>query len=332
MIIVFPWIIYYNVCHIRVLQLTEVNTEEEPALRASFCGQMHVNIMGLLKWFDFRDNECAGCMAVDYPSLITPHNICGRNKSIDTLLVISTSIGEVRLRRALRHTWLRVAREQHIGYVFVVGTSKNKTTQGALVRESSRYKDILQNDFVDDYRNLTIKTLAGLKWAVSNCPQVQYILKIDSDVLFNVDKWRSLMFGPQRPKLQNVMFGYCHRKPFVNRVPFFKRGVHVNQYPKPRFPSHCHGAAYGLSLQLAGEVVNISYTQHFIPLEDAYIGVCVDALGRKVYNPPHLLKYRLPELRPAIDEDPCTLFEDLYLIYDMEVTELLQVWQKLLQC
>ena len=75
--------------------------------------------------------------------LISPANIFGRNGSIDTLLVIVTSIGEVRVRRALRHTWLRVAREQHVGYVFVVGTSKNKTTEGATLAKAFKVLNTL---------------------------------------------------------------------------------------------------------------------------------------------------------------------------------------------
>ena len=55
-----------------------------------------------------------------------------------------------------------------------------------VVEESRTYGDILQEDFVDSYMNLTLKSVMGLKWASTYCSQTQYLLKTDDDIFVNV--------------------------------------------------------------------------------------------------------------------------------------------------
>ena len=215
----FSWILYSTLCPPRVLQLTEYNTENHPSWSCLFCGWVEGTTMDVLKWFDFRPDECKDCMSVDFPVLISPPEICQPNNSVDVLILIAAGIEQRYERDTVRQTWLTLAGE-NIDYVFVVGTSTSRSYQQKLIQESSRHKDILQNDFVDSYRNLTIKTLAGLKFAVKNCPQIEFVFKMDTDTLVNLPKMRSLIFGNQKSKLKEVMFGHCHRTPCVNRIPF----------------------------------------------------------------------------------------------------------------
>lgn len=53
--------------------------------------------------------------------------------------------------------------------IFVVGKTESNETQERLELESSTYDDIVQEDFIDTYNNLTIKTLMTLKWVNSVC-------------------------------------------------------------------------------------------------------------------------------------------------------------------
>ena len=52
---------------------------------------------------------------------------------------------------------------------------------------TNRYKDILQIDFQDSYRNLTLKSMLSFRWAVDECSSFQYILKTDDDMIVNFD-------------------------------------------------------------------------------------------------------------------------------------------------
>lgn len=51
-----------------------------------------------------------------------------------------------------------------------------------------RYGDIVQEDFVDSYRNLTHKAIMALRWVSQNCQNAKLILKADDDIFINIFK------------------------------------------------------------------------------------------------------------------------------------------------
>jgi len=54
---------------------------------------------------------------------------------------------------------------------FIFGRlSSVRGAEEALNVESGRYGDIVQGNFVDSYRNLTLKSLTDLDWVVDHCP------------------------------------------------------------------------------------------------------------------------------------------------------------------
>ena len=59
--------------------------------------------------------------------------------------------------------------------VFLLGTGDQlpATTEADLARDSLQNGDLVREDFLDSYENLTLKTLAGLKWSSIFCPQVK---------------------------------------------------------------------------------------------------------------------------------------------------------------
>jgi len=46
----------------------------------------------------------------------------------------------------------------------------------ALATESDQYGDIVQGNFDDNYRNLTVKSLTCLDWVINYCPSAQLVL------------------------------------------------------------------------------------------------------------------------------------------------------------
>lgn len=53
---------------------------------------------------------------------------------------------------------------------FVVGTTQNSSVQRQIEEEHQQFGDMLQENFVDSYQNLTLKTLFILKWTnLSEC-------------------------------------------------------------------------------------------------------------------------------------------------------------------
>lgn len=57
-----------------------------------------------------------------------------------------------------------------------------------IAEESRTYGDIIQEDFVDSYLNLTLKSVMALKWADQYCSDLRYFMKADDDIFINVPR------------------------------------------------------------------------------------------------------------------------------------------------
>ncbi|NWH83018.1 B3GT5 galactosyltransferase, partial [Piaya cayana] len=80
--------------------------------------------------------------------------------------------------------------------------------QPLLAEESERHGDIVQQDFLDTYNNLTLKTLMGLQWVGAHCPGAAYVLKADADVFLNV---AFLVERVLRPRRTGLAAGHVYR-------------------------------------------------------------------------------------------------------------------------
>ncbi|KAL3857935.1 hypothetical protein ACJMK2_012560 [Sinanodonta woodiana] len=80
-------------------------------------------------------------------------------------------------REFLRRTWANkyLLRSHTMRILFLVGFKRNKTNG-----------DIVQEDFIDDYHNLTHKGVMGFKWISENCKTAKYFIEIDDDVFVNI--------------------------------------------------------------------------------------------------------------------------------------------------
>ena len=68
--------------------------------------------------------------------------------------------------------------------VFVLGRSKNAKVMKSVMIEADIHKDLVFGNVDEHYRNLTMKTKLGLKWAYFEC-KTSYLLKTDDDVFIN---------------------------------------------------------------------------------------------------------------------------------------------------
>ena len=86
-----------------------------------------------------------------------------------------------------------------------------------IASEQAKYGDVVQGNFVDHYRNLTLKNVMGLKWTGRYCADAQFVLKSDDDAFIDVAQLRRFVdrtFGPRRPENSIV----CSVQPRGTRV------------------------------------------------------------------------------------------------------------------
>lgn len=129
-------------------------------------------------------------------AILKPKDLCQQNTFLRIFVV--SDVKNFHRRKIIRETW---GNEKKVGYhtfmkihsqtnhkylnmsetwkgkpihfkiVFILGkdTSMEPKYQEQVVKEAELYNDILQEDFVEHYSNLTLKSLYILKWASKPC-------------------------------------------------------------------------------------------------------------------------------------------------------------------
>lgn len=89
--------------------------------------------------------------------------------------------------------------------VFFVGLPRKEGVEEAIQVEADKYKDVVQEDFLDDYHNLTHKAIGAMRWISEFCFKARFIVKADDDVFVNTIGLFQLLDkkynGPMRRKI-----------------------------------------------------------------------------------------------------------------------------------
>jgi beta-1,3-galactosyltransferase 1 len=198
--------------------------------------------------------------------------------------------------------------------VFVLGTPAidEHRTQQMIQREHELYHDIVQENFVDTYRNLTYKAVAWLKWTTKYCAHPPFMLKvrawvhstrkmrvqIDDDVLVNpfvlvrhLKHMQKTGYGAKNTisclrwdKVQVRSAHECAQAALAQVVRNKKSKWYVSEseYAGQVYPPYCSGSAWVFSMDLVPRMLNASYTQPFFWIDDFYItGSLAVAVGAR---------------------------------------------------
>ncbi len=147
------------------------------------------------------------------------------------------------------------------------------------------FGDIVQEDFADTYRNFTLKTLMGLKWAATYCPGAKFLLKIDDDVCLN--SYKLLNFLHERTAAgppHDQMICRPHYNSNVIRDPRDKFFVPVQDYPAKQWHTYCDGAAYLLTTDLAAKFFARSLHVANFVFEDIHMGSLARDVGAQIVD------------------------------------------------
>ncbi|KAG8227981.1 hypothetical protein J437_LFUL007532 [Ladona fulva] len=103
---------------------------------------------------------------------------------IQLLILVTSAPPNTEARSAIRRTWANESQLPLEAEVFfVLGTTYDEKVMETVEKEAEKYNDIIMEDFIDSYDNLTYKTLFALKWATRNCFKATHLLKTDDDML-----------------------------------------------------------------------------------------------------------------------------------------------------
>ncbi|XP_078541260.1 beta-1,3-galactosyltransferase 2-like [Lissotriton helveticus] len=219
------------------------------------------------------------------------HKCMGRTPFL--LLLIPSIPEEAATRDVIRKTWGNETLMPGVDIMrmFLLGAPQPPAVfaakQALLRNESATFGDIIQQDFMDTYNNLTLKTTMGMEWVATYCPNATYVMKIDSDMFFNPLFLVNHLLQPNLPAKKNYFTGAVIRwaRPFRNQKS--KWFVSSDVYPKDVYPTYCSGTGYVLSGDLAAKIYHIAPQVTPINMEDVFMGLCLEKLQIQIANSPN---------------------------------------------
>uniref|UniRef100_A0A8C4V380 Hexosyltransferase n=1 Tax=Falco tinnunculus TaxID=100819 RepID=A0A8C4V380_FALTI len=248
-----------------------------------------------------------------------PHKC--RERAPFLVLLVATEPTDIAGRHAIRQTWGNESAVPGVSILrlFLLGTQPvfSAALRAALEEENHLHRDLLQQDFWDTYHNLTLKTLMGMEWVTRHCPGAAYVLKADRDVFLNLPYLvRRFLLPPKK----NFITGYVYRNTGPLRRKAYKWYVPRQVYPAATYPPYCGGAAYVLSGDLAGKIYRVAQTLPVINMEDAFVGICLRALGVGVTDSPWGVFNMY-----HVEYERCR-FSRLVMVHHFQPHELLRIW------
>ncbi|KAM9319121.1 beta-1,3-galactosyltransferase 1-like [Pholidichthys leucotaenia] len=232
-----------------------------------------------------------GPYLVEYPAeyhfIINEPQRCEQEKPF-VVLIVPVAPDNRAHRDIIRSTWgsESLVQDKVVKSFFLLGLYKGKGEEQLnekLLLESKEHHDLIQSNFVDCYKNLTIKTMVMLEWLNSYCSVVSYAMKIDSDMFLNVCNLIDMLLKVPRT---NYMTGLVVHGARVLRDKKSKWYLPVDLYAPPQYPHYALGLGYILSLDLTKKLIKASRHVKPVYIEDVYLGLCMQHIGIPPTAPP----------------------------------------------
>ena len=135
----------------------------------------------------------------------TSNNATTNSDDLILLVIVLSAMKNFQERQAIRDSWASES-NANTKVVFLLGHIGNDTSplQVNVTKEFEEFDDIIQEDFIDSYANLTVKSLMLLKGFKQHCKNVPYVLKTDDDMYINL---KNLFQVVETNKTPNLLLG-----------------------------------------------------------------------------------------------------------------------------
>ena len=136
-------------------------------------------------------------------------------------------------------------------------------------------------------RNISLKTLGGMQWALENLDDNDFYTSSDDDVLINMGElvnvlnWHKEMVVRKKwPEFPII----CTYKARINDHPERKTDdkwqVPYDEYKWPYWPDYCLGGAYTTSVKVVRELYKVSLRENPLRMDDVWItGILREKMG-----------------------------------------------------
>ncbi|KAJ4922986.1 hypothetical protein JOQ06_021687 [Pogonophryne albipinna] len=203
-----------------------------------------------------------------YPYLINHPGKCARGdgKSGDDvllLLFVKSSPENFERRQAIRDTWgnerfvwSKLGATVRMVFALGVDAKQRSRVQRALLQEDQTFRDLIQQDFLDTFHNLTAKLITQFHWVHDYCPQARFLMSADDDIFVHMPNLVKYLRQLLRNKsgVKDFWVGHVHRGSPPVRRKESKYHIPYDLYPWPSYPDYTAGAGYVVSGDVAAKI------------------------------------------------------------------------------
>ncbi|KAI8497167.1 hypothetical protein Bbelb_251160 [Branchiostoma belcheri] len=257
-----------------------------------------------------------------HPYYFTIHHPYKCKDWVFLLIIVTSSPQNVKQRQSIRQTWGNETNVPGVAIrtLFAIGKTNSVVTQQSLEQEDKLHHDIIQENFVDSYHNLTHKTIMCLKYAFKFCPKARYLLKTDDDTFVNVFNLVAYLQELGKNKKGRIVVGEVWREGKPIQEQRRKWAVPSQDYPRESYPKYPNGFAYVISNDITYQVYITSQNIKNYFLEDVYIGLCLEKLGIDLIDNEHFYNY-------FVDIDPCRHQKLIASHWVKEPAKMVKLWK-----
>lgn len=219
------------------------------------------------------------------------HKICNsddvNHKNVYMLIYVHSATANYKRRQSIRETWARRSMFRDIRIVFMMGYTDIKSDNDMLKLENTIYNDIVQENFIDSYKNLTYKGIMAMKWISTYCRNARYILKVDDDIITNIFYLIKHLSTLEKHKLKasNTIMCFKWLTMGVVRKKGSKWFVSHSEFPFSQYGGYCSGSAFLLTGDLPYKMYNASLYVKYFWVDDYYItGLLARATKASYYS------------------------------------------------
>lgn len=235
----------------------------------------------------------------DFPYLLDHPDECA-GKDVLLLLFVKSSPDNFERRNAIRSTWgNETFIENSLGVtvevLFALGAtpagqveptwSKRSRlgVQKRLIQEDRLYGDLIQQDFLDSFHNLTLKLILQFHWAHNHCAHARFFMTADDDIFVHMPNLVAYLKDLQEQSGRgptDFWVGHVHRGAPPIRHKDSKYYVPLEMYPWMAYPDYTAGAGYVVSGDVAEKIYHATLTLNAsLYIDDVFMGISANAVG-----------------------------------------------------
>ncbi|XP_045164821.2 beta-1,3-galactosyltransferase 1-like [Mercenaria mercenaria] len=263
----------------------------------------------------------------NFKYIINPRDTC-KSKNLKYIIYVHSAPKNHKKRQMVRQTWgaRSVLQKYSMRIVFIMGVVEDISTMERVKYESNSYGDIVVENFLDSYRNLTFKAIAGLKWVSKHCDNATYVIKSDDDILIDMHALMQQMNSTEIKNYGTKNLIMCNQwvRMKVIRDKKSKWYISEKEFPDEYFPPYCSGSVFIMSTDAVQRMYQASLDTTFFWVDDFYLtGLLVKkiGIGHKRLNENYMLNARV-----AMDKLKEDKKHELRFFHVHKLTQIYRMW------